>query len=177
MTASHGRVYTHAMDNALIARGGVPVELDRTRILFFDKTAAFNLIDKYGEAYLSALYGPGTTANGRPTVKLKNIDALEYFLWAGLQYEAHQKGEQLALETVGGWVMPSTTIRIFDRVLLAITRDIHTPPLLGKDQAATASPAAAAKKSGRRTASTSRKLRGSRSRNWVSPKKSSGRRR
>ncbi len=135
------------MDLSRIARGGTPITLDKPRVVFFDKTATWLLFRKYGNGFAGALYSAQRipAADGTPArieIELKDMDALHFFLWAGLQADANAHGETLTMEEVEDFLKPLTFQQVFDAVVLALTRGIETPP--GKDAAATASPAAAA---------------------------------
>ena len=180
MTAFACTVHSPGMDTSLIARGGTPIELDRTRILFFDKTAYWLLQVKYGAGPAAALYTAKPVGKDGYRAELKDIDALELFLLAGLQADAQRNGETLTREQVGEWLMPSTIPMIFEAVVRAFTRGIHTPPApgdAGKADAAAARPAAVAKKPASQKRSTSQKRSGSRSRSSARLRSSSGRRR
>ena len=128
------------MDLTRIARGGTPIDLDRTRVLFFDKAATWLLVQRYGTAFLAALYAPGK--NG--AVELQSMDVLAFFLWAGLQAQARELGEDLTPERVEEFIVPLKIGEILNKVIIALARGIQTPPEPGKAEAVPASPAGAA---------------------------------
>jgi hypothetical protein len=130
-------------------RGAIAIDLDRPRILFFDMDATWLLIQKYGESFVPELYtlsgGIGDPLAQRE-LKLKSPDALAYFLWAGLQADAKEHGEDLTLAEARAQLRPWTYTRIFQAVVLALVGGTSTPVPPGKPEAPAARPAAAAKK-------------------------------
>jgi hypothetical protein len=106
-------------------RGWIPVELDRQRILIFDHKATWLLMEKYGPYFLSELYeverrqdADGNPAVGR--VRVKSIEAFEYFLYAGLQRDAAAQGQSLRLEHVQEWIIPTNIAPLFEALLKAL---------------------------------------------------------
>jgi hypothetical protein len=154
--------------NPLIARGGMPLDLDRQRVVFFDKFATAALVKKYGDEFPASLYSakidnPDAVKKGaRPILRaeVKDVDVLAFFLFAGLQLDARENDEELTEAQVEDWVIPSTFRAISNAVVVALTLGIHAPVPPGKTSAATASPAATAKKGP--GASTSQRRKGSR---------------
>lgn len=167
------------MDTSLLARGGTPVELDRTRILFFDLAATWLLIQRYGMTFATQLYrasGKGDAAS----LELVSIDALAFFLFVGLMAEARANGETLTEEFVQQHIVPFNVQTIFLQVAIALSRSnrVPAPPTPeGKAEAAPAGPAEAAAKQGRRKPSTSTKRSASRTASLGKRRKGSSRRR
>jgi hypothetical protein len=152
-------------------RGAIAIDLDRPRLLFFDMTATWLVIQKYGHSFLPELYtvtNEGRHESGPPEITLRSMDALAFFLWAGLQADAKAHGEEFTLEQAVDQVRPLTYTRIFMAVLRAITWVTSTPAVPGKGKAAQARPARPATKTqaspGPTRVSTSMKRNGSRSR-------------
>jgi hypothetical protein len=54
-------------------RGAIRIELDRPRVIFYDLTATFALIQKYGIGFVSVLYSIDKKTFG---LELKDIEAL-----------------------------------------------------------------------------------------------------
>jgi len=101
----------------------VPVSLDRERILIFDHKATFLLMQRYGLRPYVALYET-VPVPGQPkqhTVRIRDIDALAYFLWVGLQRDAQDAGETLTLEQAQAFISPMTLEAIFNAMLPAIS--------------------------------------------------------
>ncbi len=174
------------MDLSRIARGGTPLQLDRPRLLFYDVAAAWLLVQKYGNAYLPALYRSPSTrdekqAAGASGLVLQSIDALVFFLWVGLQADAKLREEELTLEQVGEFLTPRTYPAVFNAVITALMRDTFAPERdgddAGKADAAAARPAVAAEPRPKRKVSTSRKPSGSASPSSAGRRNSSGPRR
>ena len=164
------------MNLTLLARGGTPVQLDRQRILWFDMKATWLLVERFGINFVQALYAAERPEDPTAPIdlQLKSMEALEAFLWIGLLADAAEHSEDLRIERVRDFITPFTLPSIFGAVVMALMRDIETPPMPGKAEAATASPAAAAKKRVVK-ASTSRKRSGSRSRSSAGRQSDSGR--
>lgn len=184
LTVSRDRAYTLLMDISLIARGGVPIRLDRPRVLFFDMVATWALMQRYKRDYLSKLYRVETVtpAEGKTPARLAfelmDIEVLAVYLMLGLQADAKAGGESVTLEQVQSFLLPTTVNEIFELVIAALGRGIQAPAVPGKPDAATASPAAAAPQHpGPTKASTTRKPSASRSRSSTKPRSGSGRKR
>lgn len=130
-----------------LQRGAVPVNLDRPRVLFFDHAATWLLIQRFGPNFLPELYTVDTTPGAAEPLKLKSMDALVFYLWAGLQREATTAGETLTLDEVGLFVTPFDYLKIFNSVVIALGGATRTPSQ-GKAEA----PAGPAQASGTATA-------------------------
>lgn len=161
-----------------LQRGAFPVELDRSRILFYDMTATWLLIQQYGQKFLTALYR--IRGKGKDEFELVSMDALAFFLWVGLQADAQNNDEDLTLDQVKGFLRPWTYTAIFQRVIFAVVGATATPSILGKapadgEAAKPAAAPAAAKGPGPTKVSTSTKRSGSRSRSSAGRRSASGR--
>ncbi len=159
-------------------RGAIAIDLDRTRLLFFDLSATWLLIQKYGHGFIAEL----STLDKDRNVELKSLDVLAYFLFAGLQAEAKQRGEDVTLEQAQEFLRPYTYLRVFRAVILALNGAASTPDQPGKLQAAepAAKPAVDTppdpeKGPGPTKVSTSMKRSASRSRSSTGGRKRSGR--
>lgn len=122
------------MDTRLIARGGVPVKLDRERIVFFNMEGTWLLVQKYGINFVTVLYD-AKMVDGRAEVELKDMEALAFFLWVGLRADAADNGEDLTIERVREFITPYTLPALINAVVLALTRDLETPERPGKENA------------------------------------------
>jgi hypothetical protein len=140
------------------ARGAIAITLDRPRILFFGMSATWMLVEKYGVEFLTVLY---TVKGKEARLSLKSIEALQFFLWAGLQEEISDTDEQLSFEQVGDFLRPWTFTTIFNAVVMAVTGAVSTPAPPGKADAAGAMASPPASRAAARKASTSTKRRGS----------------
>lgn len=162
-----------------LQRGFIPIDLDKRRTLAFDHNATWLLIQKYGPRFLPELY----RVKDGSLFELVSMDALAYFLWAGLQRDARQNREELTLEQVAEFLRPWTYVSIFERVILAVVGATATPALPGKEAAdgGAAKPAAGAKAApsnpGPTKVTTSMKRSGSRSTSSAGRRKPSGTRR
>lgn len=141
------------MNSPLLARGGVLIKLDRERVLFFSMQSTWQLVQRYGMHFITALY-KASESEGGTAVELKDMDALLFFLWVGLQTEAEATGETLTLEQTAEFITPYTLPGVFNTVVTALMRDVSIAALPGKAEAATASPAPAAMHPGPTKAST-----------------------
>jgi hypothetical protein len=117
----------------LLQRGAHPVKLDRERILFFDHIATFELTNKYGPLFMAALYEVQVMPDKSVKVKLKDPEAVPYFLWQGLQAEARENREEVSLEFATAQIRPWTMKKIFDALVMALTGATYVAP--GKQQA------------------------------------------
>jgi hypothetical protein len=117
-------------------RGAIPVDLDRPRVLFFDHNATWLLIQKYGERFVPELY----RVNEKRELVLHSMDALAYFLWAGVQRDALEQGAPFTLTDAQDALRPYTYTRIFKAVLLAVVGGTAAPAPPGKPQAPGAEP-------------------------------------
>lgn len=134
-------------------RGAIPIQLDCPRILFFDAAASFLLVQRFGMGFAAALYE--LDKNTPDGLRLRSVEALQYFLWAGLQADLKTRNEELTLEQVEGLIRPWTLPMIFRKTVLALVGATHAPePVRGKDEAADSSSKPAAKKTARRKVST-----------------------
>lgn len=97
-------------------RAWIPVELDRRRILAFDNRATWLLMEQYGPGFTAALY---EKRDGE--VRLKSLEAFQYFLWAGLQRDARESGEELTIEQVEEFIRPIYVPELFRALLVALT--------------------------------------------------------
>ena len=161
-----------------LQRGAIPVDLDIPRILIFDMKATWLLIQKYGSQFLPALYVAKGGPDGKPSVELKDMEALQFFLWAGLQTDAAHQEQEFTLEMAADQLRPFTYTRIFRAVVLALMAGTTTPAQPGKTPAtgAAAKPAAKAKPApGPTRVSTSLKRSGSPTRSSAGRRNSSGR--
>ena len=127
------------MDLSLLPRGAFPVTLDRERVVFFDMTATWMLIKKYGKQFLPSLYVPGTGTS----IELVSMDALVFFLYAGLQKDAKDHGETLTLEQVETFVTSWNFEEVLRRVTYACVGVMATPAMLGEMRTVVASAAPA----------------------------------
>lgn len=164
-----------------LQRGAIPVDLDRRRILFFDHAATWILVQKYGPRFLPELYrvkDPKTFE-----FELVSMDALAFFLYAGLQADAKRNGEELTLEQAAEFLRPWNFSQVFNRVVLAVVGATATPAMQGKETAdgGAAQPAAEAKAAppnpGPTRVTTSMKRSGSHSTSSAGRRTSSGPRR
>ena len=120
------------MDLSLLPRGAFPVTLDRERVILFDMAATWILQQKYGPRFLPALFTPAP--NGQD-LQLKDMDAMAFFLYVGLQADAKAHGETVSLEQVQGWIYAWNADEVFKRVCFAVVGNIATPALLGEMRA------------------------------------------
>ncbi|HZL20540.1 MAG TPA: hypothetical protein VFG23_22605 [Polyangia bacterium] len=130
-------------------RGAIAIQLDRPRVLFFDMNATWLLIQKYGHSFIPELYtltGEITDDPRSRSLQLKSMDALAYFLWAGLQADAKQHGEEFTLEQATEQLRPFTYTKIFNAVVVALVGGTLTPAAPGKTEAEPARPARPATK-------------------------------
>jgi len=154
-----------------LQRGAVPLTLDRTYMLFFEMRATGLLYAKYGPTFLAELYEP----NGSGGIKLKSVEALSVFLWAGLQADARARGKDFTLEHAEALISPFALQRIFDAVLTALGRSMTTPLPKAGAPGVSGAPGAAADPGPTRV-STSSKRSASRTASSAGRKKPSGRR-
>lgn len=153
-------------------RGAYPITLDRERIVFFELSASFLLHKKYGPMFLLSLYR--NTDGGK--AELQSEEALRYFLWAGLQWDAKANGEKLSEEQVGKFFNPFNFDEITTIVTKALAATMNTPTPPGKTAAAAASPAVVATQGpGPTKVSTSSKRNASPTRRSTSRPNRSGR--
>jgi hypothetical protein len=115
-------------------RGAIPITLGdpaRERILFFDMAATWILVEKYGVGFLAELYTvvPNPLNPVKAKLGLKSLDALKFFLWAGLQAEISLTEETLSLAEVEEFLRPWTFQPIFNAVVMAVTGAVATPAL------------------------------------------------
>lgn len=178
--------------------------LDRERIVFYDMAALDLIVKRYGLLFIRELYraapalrkgtkqpkGASAASLKKVTeepkvtsvadLELVSVEALAFFLFAGLLAEAKSQGEQLTLAQVQAWLVPMALPRIFNAVVLALTITTTAPVNPGKADAETARPATPAKVQRpqrtpeRRTSATSS---GSRTAKSAGRKRSSGKRR
>ncbi len=97
-------------------RAWIPVSLDRQRVLAFDNRATWLLMERYGPAFTSELYEKRGSG-----VHVKNLEAFEYFVWAGLQRDAREAGESLSIEQVQEFIRPMYVPELFRALLVAIS--------------------------------------------------------
>jgi hypothetical protein len=109
-----------------VQRGAIPVDLDRQRTLIFDHAATWLLIQRYGPRFITELY---RVKEGN-RFELVSMDALAYFLWAGLQRDAKQRGEELTLVQAADFLRPWNYNQIFERVIFAVVGATATPAML-----------------------------------------------
>ncbi len=169
------------MDDLLLQRGAIPVELDRPRILLFDHKATWALYQKYGPRFLLDLYLPKKVGD-RTDIVLQSMDALAFYLHAGLQAEAERHGETLSLEDVAKMIHPWNVTHVLERVVFAVVGASATPSMLGKATATGQAAKPAATKTvpphpGPTRVMTSTKRSASRSRSSAGARSGSGRRR
>jgi hypothetical protein len=153
-----------------VERGAFPLTLDRQRYVFFDMPATWLLYQRYGDKFLIALYEKGD--GDYP--KIRDVEVLAFFLWAGLQHDAKAAGEELTLERAADFIQPYSLQTIITAITVGLNRTMATPAPPGKTAAAAVSPAAVAQP-GRTKASTSSKRSGSPSRSSTKRPKRSGR--
>jgi hypothetical protein len=126
-------------------RGAHPVQLDRERIIFFDASATWLLVEKYGAAFLPELYlvdRDGATT----TLKLRSVPVLQFFLFAGLQADARLAGENLTFEDCEQYIRPWTMLPLFNALVKALSGAVFSPPETGKASAAPVGAKAAPKR-------------------------------
>jgi len=123
-----------------IQRGAIAVELDleRPRIIFFDHAATWLLVQRYGSQFIPELYE--VTKDPRK-LELKSMDALAYFLWAGLQLDAKETGDAFSLQDAEAQLTPMHYIRAFNGVVLALSGSMGRPVMPGKTVAISAAAA------------------------------------
>ncbi len=166
------------MADLTLQRGAIPVDLDRPRILFFDMAATWLLIQRYGPKFLLELY----RVKDDSVLELASMDALAYFLFAGLQADAEAHGETLSPKQAQDFLRPWNYRAIFESVVYAVVGATSTPAQPGKAPAdgVAAGPAvapAAAPSPGPTKVSTAMKRSASRTRSSAGAKRSSGKRR
>ena len=153
-------------------RGAVP--FDSSRKLFFGMKAAWLIQQRYGPGWMQELYELGKGADKSP--QLKNPEALCFFLWAGLQQDAKERGDDITLEQVEAAITPFTLQPLFTRVSTALMLGVVTPVQLGKTEATgPAAKPAAATGPGPTRVSTSMKRRASRTASSGGRRSGSGR--
>jgi hypothetical protein len=121
LTAAHDRGYTQRMELSP-ERGAVTLTLDRPYILLYAMRATDLLRTRFGPNYLAALY---TVNHGN--VEITSMEALAYYLWAGLREWVRQTGEEITLEEAENMVRPFTEKRVGAAVLTAVTRNYMAP--------------------------------------------------
>lgn len=106
-------------------RAHIPIELDRQRILCFDHRATFLLMKRYGLRPTSALYEtiPEEGDKKKRVLRIRDMDVLVYFLWAGLQRDAQDAEETLTLEQVEEFVSPL----LLEPIVYALTSALSQP--------------------------------------------------
>lgn len=108
------------------ARYLVPVDLDRTRVLFFDNRAAFRIYQRYGAGFWRELFesdpnGPSPAKKDEPRpIRLRSLEAFEFFLWVGLQRDAEEAGGTLTVETIQQYIVPTSIAELFNALLVAL---------------------------------------------------------
>ena len=109
-------------------------------------------MQKYGLGFASYLYNvqPGDTPL-QAGFELKSLETLQFFLCAGLQAEAREKGNSIELEQLEQYMRPWYLPHIFRAVLYAVVGNVFVPEPKGKDKAASpAAQPAARKKAGKK---------------------------
>lgn len=139
-------------------RGAQSLLLDgQQHVVLYDMGATWLLVQKYGLGFATELYNvqPGSTAL-QAGFELKSLETLQFFLCAGLQAEARQKGISIDLEDLEQYIRPWYLPQIFRAVLYAVVGNIYVPEPKGKDEAASpaAQPAAPKKAAGKKRVST-----------------------
>ncbi len=137
-------------------RGAQPLQLDgQQHVILYDMAATWALVQKYGLGFASELYNvqPGSTAL-QAGFELKSLDTLQFFLHAGLQAEARQKGISIELEQLEQYMRPWYLPQIFRAVLYAVVGNVFVPEPKGKDEAASPAAQPAARKKARKKVST-----------------------
>lgn len=145
-------------------RGAHPITLaERERILFFDAAATFLLVDRYGPGFIGELYGivRDKDDSTKTSLKLKSGPALQFFLYAGLQADAREIGEQISLEDCETFIRPWTMLPIFHVLVKALSGTMYAPA--DPEGKASAPPAAAVKRAKVKRGSTSTKHSATRS--------------
>lgn len=107
-------------------RAHIPIDLDRKRILCFDHRATFLLMQRFGFRPMASLYWQVADPDDpkKKILQIRSIDALLYFLWAGLQRDADDAGETLSLEQIQEFVNPLTVESIFLALIAALNRPL-----------------------------------------------------
>ena len=119
-------------------RGAIHITLDRKRILFFDMQASWLLFNRFGDDIIAALFTREKQAEAPEqfNIKLTSPEALQFYLWAGLQAEAREHGETVTLEQCGDFIRPLTIRTIFAAVARALMESTVAPePPPGKADA------------------------------------------
>jgi hypothetical protein len=101
------------------ARFMVPIEIDRPRVLFFDHLASFRIYQRYGSAFWRELFEIDPAKPNE--VRLRSWEALEFFLWAGLQSDAEAAGEELTVETIRENIVPDNVDTVIACLLIALS--------------------------------------------------------
>ena len=101
------------------ARFHIPIELDRERVLCFDHIATFRIYQRYGSNFWRELFEADPSAPG--AIRLRSYEALEFFLWAGLQCDAEAAGEELTVEHVRPCIVPESIAEIVSALLMALS--------------------------------------------------------
>ncbi len=137
-------------------RGAQPITLDgRRRVCLFDMAATWLLVQKYGLDFATHLYSIGSHDSAVANIELKSINALHFFLWAGLQADAREHKEVLELGDIEPFMRPWLLPQIFNAVFLALVGNTYVPEPKGKDEAASpAAQPAAPKVAGKKKVST-----------------------
>jgi hypothetical protein len=103
----------------------IPIELDRTRVLCFDNRATFRIYQRYGAAFWLELFEADPAqkhlAEKNRPLRLKSLDAFEFFLWAGLQRDADEAGEVLNIEGISEYILPMTIDDLCKALLVALS--------------------------------------------------------
>jgi hypothetical protein len=102
------------------ARYMIPIILDRTRVLFFDHLATFRVYQRYGARFWSELFEP-IPGGKKGEIRLRSWEALEFFVWAGLQRDAEAAGEELTVETIRENVVPDNIDTVVACLLVALS--------------------------------------------------------
>jgi hypothetical protein len=108
-----------------VQRFFIPVELDRTRVLAFDSAATFLIYQKYGAKFFWELYE--RDPENPKVLRLRSHEAVEFFLWAGLQRDAKAAGEMLTLEDVSAMILPTTIDDVVASLLIALSATQRRP--------------------------------------------------
>lgn len=113
------------------ARFMIPVEMDRERVLFFDHLATFRIYQRYGAAFWRQLYEHDPQDEALEPkmrrIRIRSLEAFEFFLWAGLQRDAEEAGEELTIDQVREHILPMTIDALASAVLVALAATRRRP--------------------------------------------------
>lgn len=102
----------------------IPVELDRTRVLCFDHRAAFLLYQRYGDNWWRELYEPDPNDTNpereQQRLRLRSPEAFEFFLLVGLQRDGEAAGDEITIEQLREYIVPTNISALANGLLIAL---------------------------------------------------------